>query len=50
MQDAMKAVFDVYPETRFQVCVDDKKFNVQAERTEDGKHATTHKHNSICAQ
>ena len=32
MQDAIKAVFEVKPEVRMKVSLDDKKFTVHAER------------------
>ena len=32
MQDAMRAVFDMYPEVWIKVYVDDKKFIVQCEK------------------
>ena len=35
MQDATRVVFDVWPEVRIQVSVDDIKFNVQAGKAEE---------------
>ena len=35
MQDAMRVVFDVWPEVRIQVSVGDKNFNVRASKAEE---------------
>ena len=35
VQDAMRGIYDVLPEVRSKMCVDDKKFDVQAEQAQD---------------
>ena len=40
MQDAMRAVFEVWPEVRIKEYVNDTKFHVQAERAEEATAAS----------